>query len=68
MHLQSTEYFFGYAEMSDVQMAPFKISATYVMPGCDDEVLFTVDRAYQQGVVRACVHAVRGSGRRRSSS
>ena len=40
-------------------MAPFKISTTYVIPGCDEEVLLTVDRAYQQGVVRACGRAVR---------
>ena len=55
MIVQRREYF-GSVEMSDVQTPPFKISATYV--GCDGEVVFTADRAEQEGVVRACRRAV----------
>ena len=51
--------FFRFADTTDFPMAPLKISTTYVMPGCDEEVLLTVDRAYQQAVVRGCGRAVR---------
>ena len=51
--------FFRFADKTDFPTAPLKISTTYVMPGCDEEVLLTVDRAYQQAVVRGCGRAVR---------